>query len=200
MNDRGILATYLMSALSKITNPEVSSHFELVNYSSSNRFNDLLLQKTIPITLHDNLLTFRDTGKALELKRDLLKMITNKNYKVDLASLQDKKLMYDVAKELNFDVRALGNKSTRDRTLIKFLKSPGLMVSASGSSNTLFLPSAPSNLYERIIILLQEKQAGNNSSIIYKEFIAISDKLLDYKCITRKQQKHILIKTNLLFI
>ena len=42
-----------------------------------------------------------------------------------------------------FDERAPGIKSTQDRTLIKLLKSPGLMISASGVSNTLFLPSDP---------------------------------------------------------
>ena len=41
MNDRGILATYLMSPLSKITNPENSSQFKLVKDSRSNRVNDL---------------------------------------------------------------------------------------------------------------------------------------------------------------
>ena len=43
-------------------------------------------------------------------------MITNKNYNVDLASLEDKKLMYEFAEEMIFDTKALGNKSTRDRT------------------------------------------------------------------------------------
>ena len=46
-------------------------------------------------------------------------MITNKNYNIDLANLSDKKLLYDYAKEMNFDVKVQGNKSTRDRTLIK---------------------------------------------------------------------------------
>ena len=86
------------------------------------------------------MLTFRDTGKIFELEGDLLKMITNKNYNVDLASLADKKLMYDFAKKMNFDVRAQGNKSTRERTLIKLLKSPAIM--ASGIS-TKFLSSDP---------------------------------------------------------
>ena len=44
-------------------------------------------------------------------------MITNKNFNVDLASLQDKKQMYEFAKEMNFDLKAPGNKSVRDRTL-----------------------------------------------------------------------------------
>ena len=73
------------------------------------------------------MLTFRDTGKEFELTGDLLKMITNKNYNIDLASLADKKLMYDFAKEMHFDTKAQGNKSTRDRTLIKILKSPAIM-------------------------------------------------------------------------
>ena len=63
MIDRGILASYLMATLSKITNPENTSQFRLVKDSNSNRVNDLKINKTIPLTLHDNLLTFRDTGK-----------------------------------------------------------------------------------------------------------------------------------------
>ena len=136
MNDRGILASYLMSPLSKLTNPENTSQFKLVKDSNSNRVNDLKINKTIPITLYNNMLTFRDTGKEFELKGDLSKMITNKNYNVDLASLQDKKLMYDFAKEMNFDLKAPGNKSTRDRTLIKLLKSAAIM--ASGVSKKYF--------------------------------------------------------------
>ena len=90
MNDRGILATYLMSPLSKITNPENSSQFKLVKDPNSNRVNDLLMKNKIPITLYGNMLTFRDTNKQFELKGDLLEMITNCKYNVNLASLTDK--------------------------------------------------------------------------------------------------------------
>ena len=71
MNDRGIIASYLISTLSKLTNPENTSQFKLVKDSTSNRGNDLLIHNTIPITLHDNLLSFRDTNKVFELKEDL---------------------------------------------------------------------------------------------------------------------------------
>ena len=137
MNDRGKLATYLMSRLSKLTNPENSSHFRLVKYSSSNRVDDLLLHNTIPITLYKNLLTFRDTGKEFELKGDLLKMMTNNNYNVDHASLADKKLMYDFAKEMNFDLKAEGKKPTRDRTLKKITKITSYY--GFGSYNNIFV-------------------------------------------------------------
>ena len=78
INDRGILDTYLMSLLSKVTNPENTSQFKLVKDFISNRVNDLKINKTIPITLYNNLLTFRDTGKEFEIKGDILKMITKK--------------------------------------------------------------------------------------------------------------------------
>ena len=198
MNDRGISATYLMSPLSKITNPENSSQFKLLKDTNSNKVNDLKINQTIPIILYNNLLTFRDTGTKFELTEDLLKMITNKNYNVDLASLQDKKLMHDFAKEMNFDMKAQGNKSTRERTLIKLLKSPGLMISASGVSKTIFLSSDPDELRNRIKLLLQEKQAGNISNLIDEEIVAMVDNLLEYKCITKKQHKQILTKCNLL--
>ena len=67
------------------------------------------------------MLTFRDTGEEFQLKGDLLKIITNKNYNVDLDSLAGKKPMYDFAKEMYFDVKVQGKKSTQDRTLKKCL-------------------------------------------------------------------------------
>ena len=101
--------------------------------------------------------------------------------------------MYDFAKEMRFDSKARGNKSNRDRTLIKLLNSLGLKVCASGISKTIFLSSDPNELCNRLKLLLQEKKAGNNSDIINDEIVVIIDKLLEYKCITKKQQKQILI-------
>ena len=123
-------------------------------------------------------------------------MITNKNYNIDLASLSDKKLMYDFAKEMHFDERHVGNKSTRDRTLIKLLNSP--TIKASGVSKTIFPSCDPIELCDRLKLLLQEKHGGNNSNLIDEEIVAIIDKLLEYKCLSKKQHKQILIKCNLL--
>ena len=54
MIDKGILASYLMSPLSKITNPENTTQFKLIKDSSSDRVNDLKINNSIPITLHNN--------------------------------------------------------------------------------------------------------------------------------------------------
>ena len=51
MNDRGILASYLMSPSSKITNPENTSQFKLIKDSNSNRVFDLFIKNTKLITL-----------------------------------------------------------------------------------------------------------------------------------------------------
>ena len=50
--------------------------------------------------------------------------------------------MFEFAKEMSFDEKALGNKSTRDKSLERLLKSPAIM--ASGIS-TIFLPGNPMN-------------------------------------------------------
>ena len=114
---------------------------------------------------------------VFELKGDLLKMITNKNYNVDLARLLDKKLMYDFAKEMNFDQKGVGNKSTRHRTFIKLHKSPAIM--ASGVSKTIILLTDPNELCDRLNLLLQEKHAGNNSDVINGQIVVIVDNLLE---------------------
>ena len=98
-------------------------------------------------------------------------------------------------KEMHFDLNAPGNKSMRDRKLIKLLKSPAIM--ASGVT-TIFLSSNPDEICERLKKLLQEKHAGKNSDIINNEVVDIIDALLKHKCITKKQHKQILIKCNLL--
>ena len=198
LNDRGILSSYLMTSLSKITNPDKTTQFKLVKDFNSKRVNDLLIHNTIPVSLHKNFLTFRDTGKKVELKAHLLKMITNKNYDVDLDSLADRKTMYVFAEELHFDVKAQGINCTTDRTLINLFKSPGLIVSASGISSTIFLPSDSVELSDSLKLLSQEKHAGNNSNIINAETIAIVDKVLEYKGISKGKDRQNFFNCNLL--
>ena len=166
MSDRYIIASYLLSPLCKITNPENTSQLNLVKDSNSSRVTDLLKHNTIPVTSFDNLLIFRDTNKEFELQGDLLKLHTTRNYNFDLANLQDKKILYDFPKELYFDVKALGFESTRDISVVRLLRSPGLMNSASGTSNPIFLLSDSNERYKRLKLLPQEKQAGKTSVII----------------------------------
>ena len=84
MHDRGTLASYILSPLSRITNPEHTSQFKLVKGHQSNPVNDLSKKKKIPVILYSNMLIFRDADKIFELQEDFLKMLKNKNYHVDL--------------------------------------------------------------------------------------------------------------------
>ena len=145
------------------------------------------------------MLTFRDPGKMFELKGDLLKMITIKNYIIDLAILSDKNLMYDSTKEMIFDVKSPGSESTRDSTLIKLLKSPSIMISGSGVSKkslskTKLLSFDPKKVCDRLKSLLQETQAGINSDKSFEESFAVADMLKKHKWMSKKQHKTLLVK------
>ena len=140
------------------------------------------------------MLTFRVTGKKFELQRHRSKMITNKKYIVDLASLQDKKLIYDFAKELNFDVIATSSKSTRDRSILRLLKSTA--IKASGFLNNIsrrknFLIM---NFCDRLELLWLEKQSRNNFNLIKNKVVAILDKKLENKCISKQPHEILLLK------
>ena len=56
-------------------------------------------------------------------------------------------------------------------------------------SKPIILSSDPNELCERIKLLQQQKEAGNNSDIFNREIFAITDKLLDYKCISAKEHE-----------
>ena len=135
MNGRCILASYLLSPSFNIVIPEHTSQFKLKIDPNSNNVDDLLITKTIPVTRYDNLLTFRDTLKKFELQGDFLKMITNKNYSIHLAKLSDQKNVW-ISKQTYFDDKAYGNKSRGEKSLRRLLKSPAIIVFASGVSSS----------------------------------------------------------------
>ena len=196
LNDKGMIAPYLASSLVNLFKPENKSQFRLRKDPNSTKMNDFLINGNIPVTLFSNMITFRDSNKSFRLEGDLLKTITNYKFKADHSSLQDKKLIYEFAKEMNYDTKSTGWPSNRHTSITNILESPAIL--ASGISKTIILSSDPNELCDRLRILLQEKHAGNNSDIINDEIVAIVDKLLEYNCISKKQHKQILIKYNLI--
>ena len=123
-----------------------------------------------------------------------MKLITIFKFNADHSSPEDKKLIYELAKEMNNETKSSRRTSIRHSYIIRILESPANM--ASGISKTIFLSSDPNELCDRLRLLLQEKHPGNNSDIINQEIVAIAEKLLEYKCISNKQIKQILIKCN----
>ena len=195
MNDKGLIAPYLTTSLVEVFKKDNKSQFRLRKDPNSTKMNDFLIHGTVPVTIFSNMITFRDSNKSFRLEGDLLKVITNYKFNADHSSPQDKKLIYEFAKEMNYDTKSTGRPSTRHTSIIKILESPAIM--ASGIT-TIFLSENADELCDRLKLLLQEKHGGNNSDLINDEIVAIVDKLLEYKCISKKQHKQILIKCNLL--
>ena len=86
---------------------------------------------------------------------------------------------------MKLDIKQKGRLSSSDKPMVKLLNSPAIF--ASGISNEIFLPLDPDELCDRLKLLLQKKQAQNVSDLINEEIVAIFDKLLEYKCILKKQ-------------
>ena len=191
MNDQGLIAPFLASSLVEVFRKDNKSQFRLRKDPDSTKLNDFLIHGKIPVTIFSNMITFRDNDKTFKLEGDLLKVITNHKFNVDHSNQQDRKIIYKFAKEMNYDIKTTGKPSVRHRSLIRLLDRPAIM--ASGVSKTIILSSNPNELCDRLKLLLQEKHAGNNSNLIDQEIVAIIDKLLEYKCISKKQHKQILI-------
>ena len=196
MDDIGLIAPYLTTSLVEVFKKDNKSQFRLRKDTNSTKMNDFLIHGTIPVTIFSNMITFRDSNKTFRLEGDLLKVITSYKFNADHSSPQDKKLIYEFAKEMKYDTKNTGRPGTSHTSIRKILESPAIM--ASGRSRTIILSSDPNELCDRLKLLLQEKHAGNNSDIINDEIVAIVDKLLEYRCINKKQHKQILIKCNLL--
>ena len=92
---------------------------------------------------------------------------------------------------MTFDIKQVGQPSNKGRSEITLFNSPAIM--GSGIS-TIFLTENPNEICDRLDLLPQGKPAGNNSDMIIEEIVAIVDKLLEYKCISKKQQKKLLSK------
>ena len=195
MDEKSWIAPYLAFSLVNLLKSENKSQFRLRKDLNSTKMNDFLIHGNIPVSLHSNMITFRDSNKSFRLEGDLLKPITTYKFNADHSSPQDKKLIDWFAKEMNYDTKSTGRPSIGHSSIIKILESPTIW--ASGISRTIFLSSDPNELCDRSKLLLQEKHGCKNSNLIDEEIVAIVDELLEYKCISKKQHKQILIKCNL---
>ena len=192
VNDKGLID----SSLIEVIKSDNKGQFRLTKDPNSTKTNDFSINEKVPVTIFSNMLTFRDTKKVFKIEGDLYKVITDYKFNVDHSNKQNRQIIYEFGKEMKYKLKNKGRPSIRHNSMIRLLNQPPIM--ASGFSETIFLSSDPNEVCDRLKLLLQEKHAGNNSDIINDEIVAIIDKLLEYKCISKKQHKQILIKCNLL--
>ena len=113
MGDKGLIAPYLASSLVEVFKSDNKSQFRLRKDPNSTKMNDFLIHGKIPVTIFSNMITFRDSNKTFKLEGDLLKVITNHIFNVDHSNQQDRKIIYEFAKEMNYYTRSTGRPSVR---------------------------------------------------------------------------------------
>ena len=155
MNDKGMINLFFTSSLVNLLNFENTLHFKKIKDQISISMNDFLIITSIPVTQDSNFVTFRDSIKSFELDGDILKAMTNYHFNVAPSKPQERKLMYEFGKEMKFNIKQVGRKSPRDRSLKKLLKSAAIM--ALGISTKL-LPENPNELCDRLKLLLQKNK------------------------------------------
>ena len=191
MNNKGLIDSSLIEVLKS----DNKGQFKLIKDPNSTKPNDFLINEKVPVTIFNNMLTFRDTNKIFKLEGDLYKVLTDYKFNVDHSNKQNRQIIYEFGKEMKYKLKNKGRPSIRHNSMIRLLNQTP--ITASGFTKTIILSSNPDELCNRLRLLLQEKHAGNNSDIINKS-VAIVDKLLEYKFISKKQHKQILNKCNLL--
>ena len=81
----------------------------------------------------------------------------------------------------------MGNKNTRDKTLIRLLDSPSIMAKSlqkESFSYTRWLSSNYNEFCDILKLLLQEKKAGTKSNLTDEKNVSLADDLLEDKCIS----------------
>ena len=192
MNDKGLIDGSLIEVI-KFDN---KGQFRLTKDPNSTKPNDFLINEKVPVTIFSNMMTFRETKKVFKLEGDLYKLITDYKFNVDHSNKQNQQIIYEFGKEMKYKLKNKGRPSIRHNSMVRLLNQPP--IKASGFSKTIFLSENADEHCDRLKLLLQEKHGGNNSNLIDEEIVATVDKLLEYKCIFKKQHKQILIKCNLL--
>ena len=170
-----------------------------MNIPNLNRVRDLSIKITTSVTLYDKLLTLCHSNKNFELNGVLSKMIFFNYNNFDNNFLLDQNEVFEYAKEMFFDEKALGRKTNRDKTpgcLNHLVSRQGLAnrkTSQSQKSRTqkksrsTRLSSDPDEHCDRIILTLQEKEARKNPTKDIEETVTMAHKLLEHNCMSRKK-------------
>ena len=105
MNEKGMIPPYLASSLVEVFKSDNKSQFRLKKDHDTTKMKDFLIHGKIPVTIFSNMITFQDSNKTFKLEGDLLKVITNYKSNVDHSNQQDRKIIYEFAKEMNYDTK-----------------------------------------------------------------------------------------------
>ena len=117
MNKNGVIHSSLIRPIAKLLVPTNKSLFRLYDDPDSDNWKDYEMNGE-KVTIYDEKLVFKNSGKTFTLRCDVLKKITD--YKFNTTDSPDAKLIMDFMDAMHFDIRSSG-RSLRDRNLIKKL-------------------------------------------------------------------------------
>ena len=83
--------------------------------------NEVLITGGVPVTLYSNMLFFKDSIKSFKLVGDHFKTMTNYDFNNGHSNPQDQKIVCRFGKEMNFNIRQKGQKTTRDTSHLSYL-------------------------------------------------------------------------------
>ena len=121
MNDKGLIAPFLSSSLVNLFKPGNKSQVRLKKELNSTKLNDFLIHGSIPVSLYSNIITFRDSNKSFRLHEDLLKLIKIQQFNADHSTPRDRKIFFEFAREVNYDVKSRGRPRPRHNSIKKNL-------------------------------------------------------------------------------
>ena len=174
--------------------PKNKSKFRLVDDRDSDNWNDYKMHGQ-KVTIYDDKLLFRDTGVVFTLKGDLLSMIIA--YDFIKTNSPEPKQIINFLDKTHFDTHSQAAKSSGDNNLINNYRKKRALL-ASSLQEVIFLSENPNKLCDRLRLIFQKKQTGNDANKNDSDIFAINDKVLEYKCITPAQHKKLLKQFNLL--
>ena len=127
------------------------------------------------VTKYKSQLAFKISGKLFTLRSDVFKTFTDCQFKT--TDSPDAKLKIDFADEIRFDTLARG-KSLRGRNLRKnyFNNAALLAFELKISETTNFFSQNLNELCDRSSLIIQEKQAGKDTSRFDSEVFAMFHK------------------------
>ena len=144
--------------------------------------------------MYVDMVVFRNSGVVFQLKGDILSMTTE--YDFNKTDSPDAKQITNFLDEMHFDIHAK-YKSSSDENLITIHHNKRTLL-ALGLHEVIFLSENPIELFNRLRLIIEGKQVGNDTNKFDNEFIAIFKELLEYKSLTPKQHKQFLFKIILL--
>ena len=95
MNDKGLIDSSLIEVLKS----DNKGQFRIIKDPNSTKPNDFLINEKVPVTIFNNMLTFRETNKIFKLEGDLYKVLTDYKFNVDHSNKQNRQIVYEVGKK-----------------------------------------------------------------------------------------------------